>query len=328
MRSAPPLDRYALVDTSDPDEAYAAITHVYTRPNMEFLDPSRVIRTRINHCQLQHMGLVYGACGTGTRIRYPETEIASQVFSIAGKCEALTGGTAVAMGADRSTVISPGETMSLTSDAEYERLVLQISSRTLADKLSAMTGEACSRVLKFDPIQNFARPAAKALRDHFLFLVDKVNTLAAPIPEAVLAEFEQMLLVLFLRANRHNYSHLLEAPPDVAIRQVVRAEEYLEAHWQQAITLEDLARITGASALGLFRSFKRYRGYSPMEFVNGVRLRHARVLLQRPQPGTTIAEVVSACCLADDGRFAGDYFRAFGEQPWQTLDRGRKGAGC
>jgi len=79
-------------------------------------------------------------------------------------------------------------------------------------------------------------------------------------------------MVMFLYANRHNYSHLLEAqPPDSALSQIRHAEAYIDANAHRAITLEELAEVTGVSALSLFRSFKRHRGYSPLAFLSQVR---------------------------------------------------------
>lgn len=80
---------------------------------------------------------------------------------------------------------------------------------------------------------------------------------------------------MFLCAHRHNYSHLLEEnTADAAPWQVRKAEEYIDANWQQPITLKDLAEVTGVSALSLFRTYKRARGYSPLEYAMRVRSRH------------------------------------------------------
>ena len=85
---------------------------------------------------------------------------------------------------------------------------------------------------------------------------------------------------MFLHANRHNHSHLLErSAPDASARLVRRVEEYIEANWQRPITLEGLVALTGVSALSLFQSFKKYRGYSPMKF--GAEIRDRKRNLQR-----------------------------------------------
>ena len=80
-------------------------------------------------------------------------------------------------------------------------------------------------------------------------------------------------MTLFLLGNQYNYSYLLETEPaDSALRQVMRAEEYIAANLHQAITLEEIAAISGVSAFSLFRSFKKCRSYSPLEFASRLRL--------------------------------------------------------
>ena len=234
-----PLDRFPLVNTSSADEMQAALSLTYAKPAMEFLDGEQVIRTTVNHRQLRHIGLVYASFGASLRLQYPETDLAAQIFLIGGKGEARTGGASVAISQDRSVVISPGEPLNIVSDPKFQRLVLTVKSESLAGKLAAIVGESCNDVLKFEPAQNYALPSARALRSHFLFLIETMNASVAPIPKIVLAEFEQTLIMSFLHANRNNYSHLLErAPPAVGSWQVRRAEEYIEANCRQAITLE------------------------------------------------------------------------------------------
>jgi transcriptional regulator GlxA family with amidase domain len=135
-----------------------------------------------------------------------------------------------------------------------------------------------------------------------------------------------MLLVMFLHANRHNYSHLLERQPsDIAPRQVRSAEEFIEANWNEPISLEAIAAATEVSIRSLFRNFRQSRGYSPMEFLKQVRLRRAHELLERPNGATSVTEVAFHCGFGDLSRFSKYYFQAFGERPSDTLNRGRRG---
>jgi AraC-like DNA-binding protein len=111
-------------------------------------------------------------------------------------------------------------------------------------------------------------------------------------------------MVMFLCSTRHSFSHLLDrAPADASVAQIRRAEEYIEANWRQPITLEALAAETEMSAFELFRAFKNSRGYSPMEFADRVRLRHARELLHHADDVTAIAAVAAACSFGDFDRF-------------------------
>jgi transcriptional regulator GlxA family with amidase domain len=103
--------------------------------------------------------------------------------------------------------------------------------------------------------------------------------------------------------------------------QVRRAEEYIETHWSERITIASLARATAASARSIFFHFKNSRGQSPMSFVKQVRLEHAREMLQRSGINHSVTEVAVDCGFGNLGHFAGDYFKRFGERPSDTLKR-------
>jgi transcriptional regulator GlxA family with amidase domain len=157
-----------------------------------------------------------------------------------------------------------------------------------------------------------------------LFLVAQFDIAEFTLPPLAMAEFEQALMVTFLCANRHNYSHLLDRQPSsIAPWQVRRAEQYIEAHWDQPITVEALVIATGVSARSLFHFFKQSRGYSPMAFLKRIRLQHARQLLTLPCAGTSVTEIAFGCGFGNLGHFSKDYFRTFGELPSQALYRAK-----
>jgi AraC-like DNA-binding protein len=159
-----------------------------------------------------------------------------------------------------------------------------------------------------------------------MFLVDQLGGVDCTIPSLALAELEQSIMVSFLCGNRHNHSHLLDRTATrVAPWQVRRAEDYIEANWDQPITVEALAAATGASARSIFHVFKESRGYSPMAFLKQVRLRQARRMLMMPGPDASVTTVAIACGFSNLGHFAKDYDRMFGELPSVTRNRAK---GC
>jgi len=300
-----------------------ALARVYAKPKLFLERGTKEVDAALNYHQMKDIALGYTRYGTGMILAYPESDFTLQTFPICGKGGATIDRFALPVGPCRGIALSPGMRVTIKLNISYEHFFLVINTQALANKVAAITGISVHSPLKLEPIRDDARPAAKALREHSLFLINKMSTSVAPIPDVILAEFEQTLMVMFLYANRHNYSNLLEwAFPDVGPWQIRRAEEYIEANWQKPISLEDLAEVTGISALGLFRSFRKTRGYSPMEFANQVRLSRARELLRRPDATTTVATVASTCGFADLDRFEGDYRRAFSELPSTTLSRG------
>lgn len=324
MDDVRPLDAFPLINTCNFEELRASITHIYAEPKMDVMDRGTVLPVTINHCQLEHIVLSYGSYGADVWMQFPETTFVSKIFPLKGRGAARIDGRTFPITPGHGVVVSGDQDLILTNYAGYERLILRVNAAVMASKLGALLGDAIRSPLKFSPAQDDSTPANDALRRHFMFLVQHVNSSAGSLPNLVRAEFEQALIAMFLHANRHNYSDVLACDPaDVASVQVRRAEEYIEANWDRPMTLEVLAALTDASVSGLFRSFMRIRGYSPTNFTKQVRLRHARALLRHPVAATTVAEVASVCGYASLRRFCDDYYTAFGEQPSATLCRGR-----
>jgi transcriptional regulator GlxA family with amidase domain len=127
-------------------------------------------------------------------------------------------------------------------------------------------------------------------------------------------------MVAFLCSNDNSHTHFLnQRPLQPAPWQVRQAEEYIEAHWDQPITVEALTVVTGASARSIFHFFKKSRGYSPMDFVRHRRLDHAKEMLTDPHKEQSVTDVAFACGFGNLGHFANYYQRKFGELPSETL---------
>jgi hypothetical protein len=168
-------------------------------------------------------------------------------------------------------VVSSNLPFSVKVNAEYERLAMCVRSGSLTRILSTLTGSTIDVPVRVHPAQRRTDLSERLLRDHLMFFVRQLHD-SASLPRVVLSEFEQSLIVAFLHVNRHNFSHLLDKnAPEVTPVEVRRAEEYIEAHWQSAITLEDRVAVAGVGALSLWRSFRKHRGYSPMQFLELIR---------------------------------------------------------
>ena len=74
--------------------------------------------------------------------------------------------------------------------------------------------------------------------------------------------------------------------PSAAQRGVERAREYLDAHLDETVGLEHLARMTHMSAYHLQRTFKRYTGLTPREYVETQRMSR---LKERLRAGSTVS---------------------------------------
>ena len=319
--SADPLQRFPVFRTSCSEEFRHALLTRFGVSRAEMKTPTN-LAARGNLVQLQSIGLVYGQCNSGATVDYPEAERFRLLTALIGKGHAAIGKNAIALDADQSCIVSPGQKVALMAEAGHEWFNLRIDPGAFENKLACLLGARPGGKLEFSPAANRNSPRFQQLWRLIRFFAEQLDATSGQLPPLVLRELEQTILVAFLTANRHTFSHLLERDPgDTLPCHVRRAEEFIEAQWDQAITIESLVEATGVGARAIFRAFQQTRGYSPMAFAKMVRLKHARRMLAEPNAETTVTLVAFACGFGNLGHFARDYRQAFGERPSETLAR-------
>lgn len=268
MSFAKPLDNFPFVRTRKIEDAREALARIYTNPRLELARGATELNSSINTYQLRHIGLCYSTFGAAVDLEFPASGCFAQLFPIRGQGEVVCGTVSSSLTVGTSVTISQEVGHKASLSADYEHLVLRIDARQLTEKLAAMTGTTINEPLRVSPQPNAGCPAARMLQEYLPLLVKTLSGAEPPFPDWWMTQVEQLLMTLFLRSHQHNYSHLLDRDvPEAAPREVVKAEEYIEANAHRGVTLEELAEITGVSTLSLCSAFKKYRGYSPMEFL-------------------------------------------------------------
>ena len=220
----------------------------------------------------------------------------------------------------RADVVPPGVALTADFAAGFQQLLLRVDEAALIRKLSALIGAAPTRKIEFSDNTR----SIDALHRLISYVVSAIDGSPDALPAQAVVELEQAVLTTFLFSNSHNFSKLLDQKPStLAPWQVRRTEEYIEANWQDALTIESIAEAIGASARSIFLSFSKARGYSPMAFVKKTRLLHAQQKLQSAGPATTVTGVALECGFQNMGHFAMNYRREFGEAPSDTLSRAK-----
>ena len=318
---ADPLQRFPVFHTSSSEEFRQALLTRFGASRAELKTPAN-LQARGNLVQLQSIGLVYGHSSSGVVVDYPEAERFRLLTALIGKGHATTGNNPVTVDADQSCIVSPGQKITLVTEGRHEWFNLRIEPGAFENKLACLLGARPGGKLEFSPAANRNSPRFQQLWRLIRFFAEQLDASYEPLPPMVLRELEQTILVAFLSANRHTFSDLLERDPgDTLPSHVRRAEEFIEAHWDEAITIERLVEATGVGARAIFRAFQQARGYSPMAFAKMVRLKHARMKLAEPDAKTTVTLTAFACGFGNLGHFARDYRQAFGERPSETLAR-------
>jgi AraC-like DNA-binding protein len=318
------LSRSPVVRTHDPNAMEHALLTVYgaTRFSVSKADSFEGVG---NYLQLANVGLGFCAYGGAKAIvDFPENDFARLQIALKGSAATILNGTALVINERQPCMVPPGGPISIVFEPGFEQLILRIRTATLEKTLATLLGANPRGALRFVPFAAAVQPTALVLRDLAMLLAKQLSSTATELPSAVLLELEQALLVSFLSAHRHNFSEILEGTEKEAAPRIVRlAEEFIEASWDRAITLEELASQTNTSIRALYAAFKKSRGYSPMKYAKTVRLQRAKQMLTEPDQRTYVSTVAFKCGFGNLGHFARDFREMFGELPSETLSRTR-----
>jgi AraC-like DNA-binding protein len=101
------------------------------------------------------------------------------------------------------------------------------------------------------------------------------------------------------------------------------AVEWLRQHYARGVTVEEAAKAMGISRSGLFRAFHRQTGQNPKNYLDHLRVEHARRLLT--MGGYTLKEIAARSGFTDTQHFARTFTRKTGAPPRELMDGAGKG---
>ncbi|WP_293726823.1 AraC family transcriptional regulator [uncultured Phascolarctobacterium sp.] len=105
-----------------------------------------------------------------------------------------------------------------------------------------------------------------------------------------------------------------EAAPATAASAVQTAAEYLEQHYAEGISLDDLAALVGSNKYSLLRGFTRAKGITPYRYLQALRISAAKKLLEA---GTQPLETALTVGFADQSHFTNVFKECIGLTPGQ-----------
>lgn len=197
--------------------------------------------------------------------------------------------------------------------------MLMASAADIRQRLSRLLDAPVTRTLTFQTevaADSDGVRLARALTDlmHGCF----ADGLLAPGAQATAASVRDVVVSTFLETLPHSYSERLRRKaPALSPRHIRAAVDFIHAHAQHSISVEDIAAAARTSVRTLQAGFAAFRATTPMAYLRQVRLEGVRAeLLQSAD--ASIAEVAGRWRFTHLGLFARAYREAFGELPSQT----------
>ncbi|GAB4268542.1 MAG: AraC family transcriptional regulator [Pararhodobacter sp.] len=322
-RAPAPLAAHALFRTTDLDEARERVAQIFCPHRLDRIGVGAFDACH-HHLRGERLSLNYIAYGAKTLIAPGELrDFYLFQMPLSGAAAISNGGAAYASDPKRAALLNPHRETSMIWDAECRQVLLQIDREAFTAHLSALIGGRPDRPLTFEGALDLTSAKGGALRALIMHLVAEADA-GRPVlgPGSLMGrQIESALMTGLLEAHRHNFSDALNhSRGRTPVPRIVRqAEDFMRAHADQPLALEDVAAAVGVSGRALQLAFRQFRDTTPMAFLRDIRLDRVHADLQGARPGTRVTDVAIRWGFGHFGRFAGMYRARFGCTPRQTL---------
>ncbi|MDO3412236.1 AraC family transcriptional regulator [Saccharibacillus sp. CPCC 101409] len=135
----------------------------------------------------------------------------------------------------------------------------------------------------------------------------------------VLAPIFKKELLYWVLQGPHSDSLKQMAVEDSSARRVRTVIEHILANYNQALPVEELARLVNLGVSSLHRQFKEVTAMSPIQFQKQLRLQEARRLLL--SESSDIASIAFRVGYESQSQFSREYSRLFGSSPRADIQR-------
>ena len=199
----------------------------------------------------------------------------------------------------------------------HSRLLLRLPTGLLRQKLEALLDGQKVDSIAFQPMFDQTQGSGATIRrmSDFLFAeLEHSDTLLTD--EMAIRSFEDNLALSVLLGLPHNYAQrLAQQKAAAAPGNVKRAEAFLRANANTALTIAEIADAAGCGVRALQIAFHRFRGATPMQVLQRARLEQARTEMLRADQTESLARIAAEHGFSSPTRFAQAFRRKYGVYP-------------
>ncbi len=322
-----PLSAFPLFRSHDLDEIRSQVARVFKPHHLRVEGVRQRPDTHMDHAPI-------GPDTSLNRLRYGADVLIEPdrlgdfllvQMPLQGAAHIRCGNETIASHPGLASVLTPSLPLSMHWDSECDQIVVRITRGALESMCGAQLGHALPCPLEFKLGMELTSPAGMGWAQLIDTLALTLALHGGKLPPLLATQFDQLLIASLLSGQPHNYSQALHADTRPAAPvHVQKAQAYLQAHCDQAITIEDLTAYTAVSARSLYKGFKEHQGISPMVYLKLVRLQRVRERLLQAREANEALQVTQVAMdfgFAHLGHFSRAYRQQFGETPGQTLGR-------
>ena len=321
---APPLRRYQLHKTSDIEVVHASVADILCPHKIKVSGSGSPDRDALIHsAPLPNGAIIYLAYGTEIRVEVSQLGFFLLEIPLSGASTTYCGDGRVLSGPGQAVVAGPYQQFASEWTVDCSKLLIKLESATLESYLSTLLGRRQMRALDFEMDMDLSADSSATLLRTVQWILDELDQPGSLLHTAPLAgqQYQRMLMWTLLHSQPNNYSAELAARELPQLPHYIpQTEQFIQAHYDESISLEQLVENANVSERTLLEGFKRYREVSPMKLLKLTRLDYVHLALKEAESATNnVTDIALACGFSQLGKFSTEYKERFGESPSDTL---------
>jgi AraC-like DNA-binding protein len=308
---------------NDLESIRQGVSSVFTNHDLRCVEETDCISARMHHVNRGHLSL--NRLEYGARVNIDPGRLGSFFLiqiPISGQARIMCADHDFISTPHKASLISPTLPLSMCWDANAPQLALRIERSEVEYHCAQHLGHVMDRPLEFHPELDLTTPGGNYFLQLITMLADAITSDEHPLHHAlVLKQFESVLINALVYGQPNNLREQLEcaSKPKTLPYFVKRTEEYMRAHANEPLSIEQLAEHAGVSVRTLFAGFRDFCDTTPMAYLRNLRLEQVYLELSTQSHDASVTDIAFKWGFAHLGRFAQEYKKRFGEAPSTTL---------
>ncbi|UVC07959.1 helix-turn-helix domain-containing protein [Rhizobium sp. TH2] len=323
VREDTPLSRYAAVDTRAPDDAREAIGRIFCP---HFLNPlgASAGSFHARHHTVQQIDYSVNFVAYGSTVEIDPGEL-SRFFllqlPIKGSAKVRCGTVAADVQAGMGgSILSPTLGTRMTWNEGCEKLIVLLRREAVEAQFEVLTHERM-RTIEFDTGVDLTGLVGSAIWQHAQLMLGAAEA-GDSVPDAYRMLLRDGLTTLLLSSLASSVASAFQRPaPPAGPIAVRRAQEFMAANAERAISMAEIAAASGVSLRSLQDAYRKSRNRTLGEGLLALRLERFRAALVALDGMPSVSAAAFAAGFGHLGRAAAAYRERYGETPFETLKR-------
>lgn len=326
-----PLASHAHFASRDLDEARSYVGGFFCNHQLSLVNRRAGLDTVFDHVRIGSIGLVQMGYGADVLVTPGALEDFYLVqVPISGQAMIRFGREEFATPVGRASIQHPDDHLEMRWSADCRKVVLRIDRNRFERFIERCTGRPQRQSLRLAPTMDVTAPQSRLMLEQIRSALHCASLFRpGDMPPLVTAHVENSLMGALLCLLPHDrteeFSQLSTSGEGRVVSQV---RNYLEAHADEAIEMEDLVAVSGVPVRTLYHLFKQALGITPMQLLRDIRLDKVNHALAEGRPGVSVTTAALDWGFHHLGRFAQQYRARFGETPSETLRRAQPLSRC